>query len=141
MISRSRVAPSEFPDHNINAVNNHTNARHSVTFCGINGASSTSFHRSNGSARESFTGASAGATQDEDFSACIEWFRQNLAKVAKHGRVTLKDFKHAARVLDVSPTHKLRPHLIEEAIRCTLSVGEYSVFCHTHRIVPYYCDQ
>ena len=109
MISRSRVAPSEFPDHNINAVNNHTNARHSVTFCGINGASSTSFHRSNGSARESVTGASAGATQDEDFSASIEWFRQNLAKVAKHGRVTLKDFKQAARVLEVSPGTQATP--------------------------------
>ena len=107
MISRSRVAPSEFPDHNINAVNN---ARHSVTFCGVNGASSTSFQRSNDSARQSFTGASAVATQDEDFSACIEWFRQNLAKVAKQGKVTLKDFKHAARVLDVSSPRKLRPH-------------------------------
>ena len=103
MISRSRVAPSDFPDHNINVVNNHTNARrHSVTFCGVNGASSTSFHRSNGSTRNSVGGASAGATQDEDLSACIEWFRKNLAKVAKHGRVTLKDFKHAAKVLDVS---------------------------------------
>ena len=55
-------------------------------------------------------GASAVATQDEDFSACIEWFRQNLAKVAKQGKVTLKDFKHAARVLDVSSPRKLRPH-------------------------------
>jgi len=102
MISRSKVAPCEFPDHNINAVNNHTNARHSVTFCGIDGASSTSFHRSNGSARVSVTGASAGVAQDEDFSACIEWFRQNLVKVAKQGKITLKDFKHAARVLEVS---------------------------------------
>ena len=128
MISRSRVAPSEFPDHNINAVNNQTNARHSVTFCGVNGASSTSFQRSNGSTRQSFTGASAVATQDEDFSACIEWFRQNLANVAKHGKVTLKDFKHAARVLDVSLPRKLRPHLIDEATKCSLLEGEY-VWC------------
>lgn len=102
MISRSRVAPCEFPDHNINAVNNHINARHSVIFCGVNGASSTSFHHSNGSARGSVTGASAGVAQDEDLSACIEWFRQNLIKVAKQGKITLKDFKHAAKVLDVS---------------------------------------
>ena len=139
MISRSRVAPSEFPDHNINAVNSR---RHSVTFCGINGASSTSFHRCNaGSARESVAGASAGPTQDEDFSACIEWFRQNLAKVSKHGRVTLKDFKHAARVLDVSPAYKLRPHLIREALPCTPVEGEYNgILCHT-RIRISYCDQ
>ena len=129
MISRSRVAPSEFPDHNINAVNNR---RHSVTFCGINGASSTSFHRSNGSARESVAGASAGPTQDEDLSACIEWFRQNLAKVAKHGRVTLKDFKHAARVLDVSRPYKLRPHLIREAVSCAAVEGGVMVYFATH---------
>lgn len=110
MISRSRVAPSGFSDHNINSVNNHTNARHSVTFCGINGASSSSFHRSHGSTRDSVTGASACVTQDEDLSACIEWFRQNLAKVAKHGKVTLKDFKNAARVLDVSPCHTSYAH-------------------------------
>lgn len=91
MISRGRVAPREFPDHSIVVVNNHTNTRNSVSFCGVNGTSPTS--HSNGS---------AGVYQEDELSACIEWFRVNLPKVAKHGRVTLKEFKQAARVLDVS---------------------------------------
>jgi len=91
MISRGRVAPREFPDHSIVVVNNHTNARNSVTFSGVKGTSPTSY--SNGS---------AGVYQEDELSACIEWFRENLPKVAKHGRVTLKEFKQAAKVLDVS---------------------------------------
>ena len=93
MISRGRVAPREFPDHSIVVVNNHTNARNSVTFSGVNGTSPTSYSRSNGS---------AGVYQEDELSACIEWFRESLPKVAKHGRVTLKEFKQAAKVLDVS---------------------------------------
>lgn len=130
MISRSRVAPSDFPDHNINSVNNAR--RHSVTFCGVNEAAFTSHHRSNGSARGSVAGTSAGATQNEDLSACIEWFRENLAKVAKQGKVTLKDFKQAARVLDVSPAHKLRPLLMNEAIPFMHWLWEYMSIFATH---------
>lgn len=37
----------------------------------------------------------------EEVSRTLEWFRETLTSISKHGRVTLKDFKYAARECEV----------------------------------------
>ena len=37
----------------------------------------------------------------EEVSRTLEWFRETLTRIGKHGRVTLKDFKFAARECEV----------------------------------------
>ena len=38
---------------------------------------------------------------EEEVSLILEWFRETFAMIGKHGRVTLKDFKHAAKESEV----------------------------------------